>query len=152
MNWKPLQNLLHMASVYSLLSRTKLRVLMFSLSETFFNFKMGFNWKKLFHPESFCQKLESMQYKAALSVAIQSTFRETLNENWVWKHSDLADCWDVLPVCSNLRFRKLYRKTPVPWSLFYQSCRPEACNLIKKDSGTCAFLWILRNFQEHLFL
>ena len=49
---------------------------MFSLSETFFNFKMGFNWKKLFHPESFCQKLESIQYKAALSVAIQSTFRE----------------------------------------------------------------------------
>ena len=28
----------------------------------------------------------------------------------------------------------------------------QACNFIKKDSGTGVFLWILRNFLEHLFL
>ena len=28
---------------------------------------------------------------------------------------------------------------------------PQVCNLIKRDSVTGVFLWILRNFQEHLF-
>ena len=100
---KPLQNFLHMASICSLLPRAKASALMFSLSAIFFNLKIGFDWKKLFHLDSSCEKLKSIQYKAALTTAIQSTFREKLNKNWVWKHSDLADCRDVLPVCSNLR-------------------------------------------------
>ena len=29
--------------------------------------------------------------------------------------------------------------------------RPEACNFVKKVSGTGVFLWISRNFWEHLF-
>ena len=29
---------------------------------------------------------------------------------------------------------------------------PEGCSLIKKETGTGVFLWILRNFKEHLFL
>ena len=30
--------------------------------------------------------------------------------------------------------------------------RPKACNFIKKDSGTGIFLWILRKFEEHIFI
>ena len=35
---------------------------------------------------------------------------------------------------------------------FLIKLRASACNFIKKDSGTGIFLWILWNFQEHLFL
>ena len=48
-----------------------------------FNLKIGFDWKKLFHLESFCEKLKSIQYKAALTAAIQNNFPEKFNENWV---------------------------------------------------------------------
>ena len=34
---------------------------------------------------------------------------------------------------------------------FLISYRPEACDFIKKDSGTSVFLWILLNFQEYVF-
>ena len=41
----------------------------------------------------------------------------------------------------------------LPQSLFFkQSCRPEVCNFIKKETSTGVFLWFLRNFKEHLFL
>ena len=36
--------------------------------------------------------------------------------------------------------------------LFFYKVAGLACNFFKKRvSGTCVFLWILRNFQEHLF-
>ena len=38
------------------------------------------------------------------------------------------------------------------WSLFlikFHAFRPSA--LLTRDSNTCVFLWILRNYQEHLF-
>ena len=38
------------------------------------------------------------------------------------------------------------------WSLFlikFHAFRPSA--LLARDSNTCVFLWILRNYQEHLF-
>ena len=72
-----------MASLCSLLPREKASVLIFSLSAMIFNLKIGFDWKKLFHLESFCEKLKSIQYKAALTAAIQNTFPEKFNENWV---------------------------------------------------------------------
>ena len=34
---------------------------------------------------------------------------------------------------------------------FLINCRPQACNFIKKDSGTGIFLWILPNFWENFF-
>ena len=37
------------------------------------------------------------------------------------------------------------------WSLFLISCRSQACNFIEKDYITSTFLWILWNFQNHLF-
>ena len=47
----------------------------------------------------------------------------------------------------------------VCWSLYLTSLRlyqretpTHACNFIKKEIGTAAFLWILRNFQEKLLL
>ena len=48
--------------------------------------------------------------------------------------------------CYNLR------KTLVPESLFYWSCRPQTCHFIKKEALTqvfsCEILW---NFEEHRF-
>ena len=39
------------------------------------------------------------------------------------------------------------------WSPFLNKVAVlKACNFVKKDSGTGVFLWILRNFLEHLFL
>ena len=37
------------------------------------------------------------------------------------------------------------------WSLFNKVSCLQTCNFIKRDSNTGVFLWILRNFEEHLF-
>ena len=34
---------------------------------------------------------------------------------------------------------------------FLIKLQAEACSFVKKDSGTCVFLWILWNLKEHLF-
>ena len=50
----------------------------------------------------------------------------------------------------------IYRKAPVLESLFNKVTALQACNFVKKrtllkrDSNAGDFLWILRNFQEHL--
>ena len=54
------------------------------------------------------------------------------------------------------KFCKIHRKTPVPECL-NKVAGLRSATLLKKrlwqkrDSGTSVFLWILRNFQEHLF-
>ena len=35
---------------------------------------------------------------------------------------------------------------------FLISCRPQSCNLIKIESSTVVFLWILRNFKSTFFI
>ena len=58
--------------------------------------------------------------------------------------------------CSQ-KFHKIHRKTPVPESLFKQSCKPEASNFIKKKTlaqvFSCGFCEISKNtfFTEHLW-
>ena len=50
--------------------------------------------------------------------------------------------------CS-LKFRKIHRKTPLP---FLVKLHASGLHFFKKrDCGTYVFLWILGNFQEHLF-
>ena len=49
-------------------------------------------------------------------------------------------------ICS-YKLRKFHRKTPILESLLNTFWRP----VLKRDSNTGAFLWNLRNFQEHLF-
>ena len=50
--------------------------------------------------------------------------------------------------CSQ-KFRKINRKTPVPEALFWYSCRPWACNCIKKETlaqvFSCEFCEISKN-------
>ena len=65
---------------------------------------------------------------------------------------------------SSWKFRKIHGKILVPESLFKWSCRPSARKFIKRETprsanlfkkinyGTGYLLWILQNFQEHLFL
>ena len=38
------------------------------------------------------------------------------------------------------------------WSHFSIKLQTSGLTLLKSESGTCIFLWILRNFQERLFL
>ena len=47
--------------------------------------------------------------------------------------------------CS-LKFWKIHRKTPVPESFFIEVAGLKPATLLKRDSGTGVFLWILRNF------
>ena len=47
---------------------------------------------------------------------------------------------------ASILWKKLFLKTS---QYSQESCRP--ATLLKRDSNTGFFLWILRNFQEHLF-
>ena len=58
------------------------------------------------------------------------------------KHSSGGVLWKR---CS-WKFRKIHRKTPVSESLFNKVAGLRPATLLKKVSGTVAFLWILRNF------
>ena len=50
------------------------------------------------------------------------------------------------------KFHKIHRKTAVSESLFLIKLQASGLQRYKKtDSGTGVFLWILRNFQGHLF-
>ena len=51
-----------------------------------------------------------------------------------------------------LKFLKINRKTPVPQTLFIKLAGLRLATLLKWDSGPGVFLWILRDFLEHLFL
>ena len=56
--------------------------------------------------------------------------------------------------CSQ-KFRNIHRKTPVLESLFNNAGARQTCNILKKDSNTSVFLWILqilKNFCERLLL
>ena len=50
------------------------------------------------------------------------------------------------------KFRKIRKKTPVPESFFNKVAGLRSANLLKRDSDTCVFLWILRNLKEQFFL
>ena len=50
-----------------------------------------------------------------------------------------------------MNFFNIHRKTPVLESLFNNIAGLQACNFIKRDSNTDAFLWILRNFRSTYF-
>ena len=50
--------------------------------------------------------------------------------------------------CSK-KFRNIHEKTIV--SLFNKVAGQRSATLLKRDSHTGVFLWILQNFQEHLF-
>ena len=54
-------------------------------------------------------------------------------------------------MCSK-KFRKIYRKTPVPESLFNKVAALSLQLYQKGNSGADVFLWVLRNSKEHLFL
>ena len=49
------------------------------------------------------------------------------------------------------KFSKIQRKTPELKSLFKKVEGLKPATLLKMNSSTGVFLWILRNFQEHLF-
>ena len=59
---------------------------------------------------------------------------------------------DVLQNRRSLKFCKFHKKAYVLQSLFSKAAGLKAAILLlKRDSKTGAFLWNLRNFQEHLF-
>ena len=70
------------------------------------------------------------------------------NGNRVWQ-KQLPEVF-CKRMCSQ-KFLKIHRKTTVPESFFLNKVAgPHPATLLKKDSGTGAFLWILEYFQEHL--
>ena len=81
-------------------------------------------------------------------------FLRFLNSNWHNKNG-LANKKQspgyVLWERCSYKFRKIHRKTPVPESPFLIKLQVRPTTLLKKDTGTGVFLWILRNFKEHLF-
>ena len=49
------------------------------------------------------------------------------------------------------QFRNIHRKTPLPETLFNKVAGLRPGTLLKRDSNTGVFLWILRNFKNTYF-
>ena len=75
----------------------------------------------------------------------------TFRENWRWFRGSRYQVF-----CKQLSLKLLLNSLEnncagVSFSIKYAGHRLEACNLIRKNSGTIAFLWILQKFYKNLF-
>ena len=97
------------------------------------------------------QLMTEWKLRLAISIAIIKESRNNLV-----KYSFLPNCrersnskfWEKKPSTSSFNY---YKRMTLPHLLPPLLNLAEACNFIKRSSGTGAFLWILWNFKQNFF-
>ena len=108
-----------------------------------------------------------------LKISLFYVFFQKCMHSWLFWRKNPDYSHGLTKLTNKFRKKLIWIKTTFAWLLQKQSpvfCKKGALknfakftgkhmyqslffNFIKKrDSGTCVFLWILRNFEEHLFL
>ena len=83
-----------------------------------------------------------------LSVAafVMWTLQKVFKNNFLYNNSQMQPPEMFYEKMCSLKFHKINRKAPVPQPHFSNVAGLRIATFLKRDSGTSAFRWILRNF------